>query len=156
MKNITKKIAILLRISGIYTILRVITALALMPLLYSHWEIQYVDVILFFLDISNTFFRNSLISFFVFYVFCMSVTLIIVADFAFASNKIIGHKAARRLATYRSLLTCLFGIFLIILGPLVSFPNRLNPLLFIIEGSFYFFFYGTIFTLLMINKRKEG
>jgi len=155
MKDIKKNIIILLRISGTYTALRLVSALTLMPFIESHWEIQCVDFIPFLLELWFMFFGPYLVGFFSSYLIFISVLIAIGTDFAYASNISKGNKREIRITFYRTLITCLFGIFLVILAPFVVFPGRFNPVLLIAEGSFCFLFYGTIFTLLMINERKE-
>jgi hypothetical protein len=155
MKNMTQNIATLLRISGIYTIFRLISMFALIPFIDSYRKTQCYDFFFLLSNLSTQFFKNYIVIYFVTYILFTTIPLIIVTDFVCATKIIQWNKKAKRIASYRSLVTCLFGIFLVILALFVAFPGKFNPVLLIIEGSFYFLFYGTIFTLLMINEREE-
>jgi hypothetical protein len=155
MKDIKKNIIILLRISGTYTVLRLVFSFTLMPFIESHCETRCVDFIPFFLEFWHMFFGIYLIGFFSSYLTFVSVCIAIGTDFAYASNISKGNKKEIRITFYRTLITCLFGILLVILASLATIPGKFNPVLSIVEGFFYFLFYGTIFTLLMINERKD-
>jgi hypothetical protein len=65
-----------------------------------------------------------------------------------------GKNMSHRIASYRSLISCLFSVFPIFIGFLFFEPFHVAARKIIIEGFFYFFFYGTIFSLLMISERK--
>ncbi len=155
MKDIKKNIIILLRISGTYTVLRLVSVFAMMPFIDSYREIQCVDFIPFFLEFWYMFFGIYLVGFYSSYIMFVSVCIAIGTDFAYAFNISKGNKKEIRITFYRTLITCLFGIFLLILAPFVAIPGKFNPILLIVEGSFYFLFYGILFTLLMIDERKE-
>jgi hypothetical protein len=82
-----------------------------------------------------------------------------VIDFTCAYYISKGKKSYRitsyRIASYRSLITCLLGFLLFILGRFVFIPRFFTPWPLMIEGFVYFLFYGILFYLLMINKTKK-
>jgi len=65
------------------------------------------------------------------------------------------NKVANRVASYRSLITCLLGLFSISIGLFFFKPLQVDVKKIIIEGIFYFIFYGTLLSLLMISERKS-
>lgn len=153
--NILKNVAILLRISGIYIIYALIVVFLITPLTDFYWLSPCANFIFFFFSIDgpSDYFFNPL-KFVLFYVFLISVVGIAVIDFFCAFYIRRGSKIFQRIASYRSLLTCLFGFFLFILGLLIFLPLDLMGRSLIFEGIIYFLFYGTIFYLLKSQERR--
>jgi len=144
-----KLIQILLRISGIFTILRIITFFILLYFFDSYWLTRCVDFFFLFPDI----FLLDIFLYLQLFTFFMSMLTYI--DFYCASNLYKRYRVAYRVAAYRVLLTCLFGIFLVILGQFVLTLNNFDTKIIIIEGVFYTLFYGTILYLLMLSEKVE-
>ena len=65
------------------------------------------------------------------------------------------NKVANRVASYRSLVTCLLGIFSILVGFFFLRPLNIGAKKIVIEGVFYLLFYGTLLFLLMFSERNS-
>ena len=158
MKDIKKNIIILLRISYIYIIYTILMIFFIGPPLGSYllappWArftmFSIPRVSSCYPNCYSTYLYMKFVPFYVFLLFAA------VTDYVCVSYISKGIKTSYRIAYYRSLITCLLGFLLFILGRFVFIPPYFTPWPLMIEGFVYFLFYGTIFTLLMINERKE-
>ncbi len=93
----------------------------------------------------------NLLSFFTLFLFTPVLTA---TDFLCAYYIDRNNKTAERIAAYRSLITCLLGVFPILTGFLVFKPLNITSKTIIIEGAFYFLFYGTLYSILMISEKR--
>ncbi len=143
-----KSIKILLVISGIVTIYTSIYIFFGTRIKLPHM-IPYAVIMYFFTDVA----RRSL-NFLSFFILFMFTPVLAATDFLCAYYIDKSTKVAHRVASYRALITCVFGIFPIIIGLLVFRPLHLISKTIFIEGIFYFIFYGTLLSLLMISERK--
>jgi len=156
MKDIKKNIIILLCISYIYIIYTILMIFFIGPPLGSYlFAPPWARFTMFSLPrVSSCYPPYCYMLLFPFYMFLLFAAVI---DYICVSYISKGNKIFYRIACYRSLITCLLGFLLFILGRFVFIPNYFTPLPLMIEGFTHFLFYGTIFTLLMINERNiEG
>lgn len=152
----TKSIKILLVISGVYVIYLTIAVFQIIPYEELSWLVTFGRITFFLLEgnlYGSTFSILWNILFYVALIFavCLSIT-----DFLCAFYIPKGSKIFKKIAFYRSVATCLFGACVIIVGKLVFGSFKQLSWIFTIEGTFYFFFYGTIFYLLKISERNKG
>jgi len=144
--KIQKYLTILLLISGTYVIYTLIASFLVIPLTDFYWLAYSIDFL---------FFASALASFELFF-WILLIVFIVLAVFDFLCSYYIPkrNKKFKKVAFYRSLITCLFGIFLVILGIYVLVPHDLESTLVTVEGGFYFIFYGAILYLLMLSERR--
>jgi hypothetical protein len=143
-----KSTKILLWISGILTLPISIYIVVGMRKGFS-FMIPYVITLFFFFD-----FVPRFLYFLYFFILFMFTPVAAAIDFLCAYYIDKGKNMSHRIASYRSLITCLFSVFPISVGFLFFSPFPTVAKKIIIEGFFYFFFYGTICALLMIGERK--
>jgi len=144
-----KSIKILLWISGILTLYTSISIFFGTSINLPH-IVPYAIIMCFLCD---DFPRSlNLLSFFTLFLFTPVLTA---TDFICAYYIDKNNKTAERVAAYRSLITCLLGVFPILTGLLVFKPLNVTSKTTIIEGAFYFLFYGTLYSLLMISERRD-
>ena len=153
MKDIKKNIIILLRISYIYIFYTILMIFLIGPVLGSYlfappWARFAMVSLALVSSFNRPFYLLTVIPYFF-------LLLAAVTDYVCVSYISKGNKTSYRIAYYRSLITCLLGFLLFILGRFLLIPHYFTPWPLMIEGFIYFLFYGTIFTLLMINERKE-
>ena len=143
-----KSIKILLCISGIVTLLTFIYIFIGTRIGFR--TIIPLAVIIFFL--SDT--APPSLHFLYFFALFMFTPVLTATDFLCAHYIDEKNKVANRIASYRSLITCLLGLFSILVGLFLFKPLHFDTKKVIVEGSFYFFFYGTLLYLLMSSERK--
>lgn len=85
----------------------------------------------------------------------MFTPVLTAADFLCAHYIDGENTVANRVASYRALVTCLLGVFCILVGLFFFRPLHYDTKKIVIEGFFYFFFYGTLLYLLMASERKS-
>jgi len=145
----TKSIKILLCISGILTIYT-FTAISIGTRIAYPFKVPYAVIMFFLFD-----FAPHSIYFLYFFILFMFTPVLAVTDFLCAYYIDKKPNITSRIASYRSLITCLFGVFPFFVGLFVFRPIHLQSKLTTIEGVFYFLFYGTLFYLLMLSERKN-
>ena len=143
-----KSIKILLCLSGIVTLLTFIYIFIGTRIGFR--TIIPLAVIMFFL--SDT--APPSLHFLYFFALFMFTPVLSATDFLCAHYIDEKNKVANRIASYRSLTTCLLGLFSILVGLFLFRPLYFDTKKVIIEGSFYFLFYGTLLYLLMSSERK--
>ncbi len=107
-------------------------------------------VIMFFLSDSSPS-SSHLLYFLVLFMFTPVLTA---TDFLCAHYVDGKNKVANRIASYRSLITCLLGVFSIFVGLFLFKPLHVAAKKIVVEGVFYLLFYGTLLLLLMLSERK--
>lgn len=142
-----KSIKILLYISGIVT-------LATFIYIFIGTRIGFngiipLAVIMFFL--SDT--APPSLHFLYFFALFMFTPVLTATDLLCA-HYIDKNNVSNRVASYRSIITCLLGVFSILVGIFFFRPLNFSTKKIIIEGCFYFIFYGTLLYLLMASERK--
>ena len=142
-----KSIKVLLYISGIVTLLTFIYIFAGLRTGFN--GIMPLAVIMFFLSDSAP---PSL--HFLFLLSLFMFTPVLTAADLLCAHYIDKNNVANRIASFRSLITCLFGIFSILIRLYLFRPLNFSTMEIIIEGCFYFIFYGTLLYLLMASERK--
>jgi hypothetical protein len=143
-----KSIKILLWISGVITLYTSVCIFFGTSINLPH-IVPYAIIMCFLCD---NFPRSlNFLSFFALFLFTPVLTA---TDFLCAYYIDRNFNIAGRVAAYRSLITCLLGIFPILTGFLVLKPLRVTSRAIIIEGAFYFVFYGTLFSLLMMREKR--
>jgi hypothetical protein len=143
-----KSIKILLCISGIITLFTFVYIFIGTRIGFR--GIIPLAVIMFFLSDTATP-SLRLLYFFALFMFTPVLTA---TDFLCAHYIDGKNKVANRIASYRSLVTCLLGLFSILVGLFFFRPLHFDTKKIVIEGSFYFLFYGTLLYLLMLSERK--
>jgi hypothetical protein len=143
-----KSIKILLCISGIVTLLTFIYIFIGTRIGFR--TIIPLAVIMYFL--SDT--APPSLHFLYFFALFMFTPVLTATDFLCAHYIDEKNKVANRIASYRSLVTCLLGIFSILVGLFFFRPLHFDTKKIVLEGSFYFIFYGTLLYLLMLSERK--
>ncbi len=142
-----KSIKVLLYISGVVTLITFIYILVGTRIGFN--GIIPLAVIIFFLSDS----APPSLHFLYFFVLFMFTPVLTATDFLCA-HYIDKNNVANRIASFRSLTTCLLGAFSILVGLFFFRPLYLDTKKIVIEGCFYFFFYGTLISLLMFSERK--
>lgn len=142
-----KSIKVLLYISGIITLLTFIYIFVGTRIGFN--GIIPLAVIMFFLSDSAT----PSLHFLYFFTLFMFTPVLTATDFLCA-HYIDKNNVANRIASYRSLFTCLLGVFSILVGMFLFRPLNFSTKKIIIEGFFYFIFYGTLLYLLMFSEKK--
>lgn len=143
-----KSIKILLVISGIVTIYTSIYIFFGTRINLPHM-VPYAVIMYFLTGVAP----RSL-NFLCFFTLFMFTPVLAATDFLCAYFIDKSTKVAHRVASYRALITCAFGVFPIIIGILVFRPLHLVSKTILFEGIFYFLFYGTLLYLLMLSERK--
>lgn len=143
-----KSIKVLLYLSGTFTLLTFIYIFIGTRIGFN--GIIPLAVILFFLSDS----APPSLHFLYFFALFMFTPVLTATDFLCA-HYIDKNKVAIRVASYRSLLTCLLGVFSLLLGLFFFKPLHLDTKKIVIEGGFYFIFYGALLYLLMRSERKD-
>lgn len=143
-----KSIKILLYISGAVTLLTFVYIFVGTRIGFN--GIIPLAVIIFFLSDS----APPSLHFLYFFALFMFTPVLTATDFLCAHYLDEENKVANRVASYRSLTTCLLGIFSILVGLFFFKPLNVNAQKIVIEGVFYFLFYGTLLFLLMLSERK--
>jgi len=143
-----KSIKIFLYISGTVTLLMFIYIVIGTRIGFN--GIIPLAVIMFFLSDSPPSFSHLLY----FLVLFMFTPVLTATDFLCAHYIDEKNKVSNRIASYRSLVTCLLGIFSTLVGFFFFRPLNVDAKKIIIEGVFYFLFYGTLLLLLMLSERK--
>jgi len=143
-----KSIKILLCLSGIFTLLTFIYIFIGTRIGFN--GIIPLAVIMFFLSD----FAPPSLHFLYFFALFMFTPVLTATDFLCAHYIDDKNKVANRIASYRSLITCLLGVFSILVGLFFFRPMHFDTKKIVIEGCFYFFFYGTLLYLLMSSERK--
>ncbi len=143
-----KSIKVLLCLSGIVTLLTFIYIFIGTRIGFN--GIIPLAVVMFFL--SDT--APPSLHFLYFIVLFMFTPVLTATDFLCVHYIDGKNKVANRIASYRSLVTCLLGIFSILVGLFFFRPLHFDTKKIVIEGSFYFLFYGTLLYLLMLSERK--
>ena len=143
-----KSIKVLLCLSGIFTLLTFIYIFIGTRIGFN--GIIPLAVVMFFLSDS----APPSLHFLYFIVLFMFTPVLTATDFLCAHYIDGKNKVANRIASYRSLVTCLLGIFSILVGLLFFRPLHFDTKKIFIEGCFYFLFYGTLLYLLMLSERK--
>ena len=143
-----KSIKILLRISGVFTLLTFTYIFIGTRIGFS--GIIPLAVIMFFLSDS----APPSLHFLYFFTLFMFTPVFAATDFLCAHYIDNKNKVANRIASYRSLVTCLLGIFSVLVGLFFFKPLHIDTKKIIIEGIFYFLFYGILLYLLMSSERK--
>jgi len=154
MKNKRKKIIILLRISYIYIIYTILLTFFIgQPLGIYSFAPPWARFTVFSIYRVRSCYEPSCYKLLTpFYILLLFAAVIDYACVYYISK---GNKTSYRIASYRSLITCLLGFLLFILGRFVFVPHYFTPWPLMIEGFIHFLFYGTLFSLLMMNKRKK-
>ncbi len=144
-----KSIKILLYISGIITLLTFIYIFIGTRIGFN--VIIPLAIIMVFL--SDT--APPSLHFLYFFAIFMFTPVLTATDFLCAHYIDETNKVANRIASFRSLITCLLGIFSILVGLFLFRPMHFDTKKVVIEGFFYFFFYGILLYLLMSSERKS-
>ncbi|MBN1695427.1 hypothetical protein JW879_08510 [candidate division WOR-3 bacterium] len=144
-----KSIKVLLCLSGIVTLL--IFIYIFIGTRTGFNGIIPLAVVMFFLSDS----APPSLHFLYFIVLFMFTPVLTATDFLCAHYMDESNKVANRIASYRSLVTCLLGIFSILVGLFFFRPLHFDTKKIVIEGLFYFVFYGTLLYLLMLSERKS-
>jgi len=144
-----KSIKILLYISGTITLLTFVYILVGSRIGFN--GIIPLAVIIFFLSDS----APSLLHFLYFFALFMFTPVLTATDFLCAHYIDEKNKVANRVASYRSLVTCLLGVFSILIGCFLFKPLNVGAKKIAIEGVFYFLFYGILLLMLMLSERKS-
>jgi hypothetical protein len=145
-----KSIKVLLCLSGIVTLLTFIYIFIGTRIGFN--GIIPLAVVMFFLSDSTP---PSL--HFLYFIVLFMFTPVLTATDLLCAHYIDGkNKVANRVASYRSLVTCLLGVFSILVGLFFFRPLHFDTKKIVIEGSFYFLFYGTLLYLLMLSERKAN
>jgi len=145
--KVLNSIIVLFCISGVYVIYTLVAVFFIIPLADFYWLAYSIDFL---------FFASALSPF---WLFSWSLLIVLVGlaviDFLCSFYIFKGSKNFMKVAFYRSLVSCLIGIFLVIVGLYVLLPRDLQSILVITDGGFYFLYYGLIFFLLMIYDRRS-
>jgi hypothetical protein len=144
-----KGIKILLYISGTVTLLTFIYIVVGTRIGFN--GIIPLAIIMFFLSDS----APSSSHFLYFFALFMFTPVLTATDFLCAHYVDGKNKVANRIASYRSLITCLLGVFSIFVGLFLFKPLHVGAKKIVIEGVFYLLFYGTLLALLMLSQRKS-
>jgi len=139
-----KIIRILLCISGIYIIYSLIATFFIIPVTKFYWLAYSVG---FFFEIVG--FSSDILVFLSF----LLIFGLAVLDFLFAFYIDSSSRLFARVVFLRALIGCICGIFLVIVGLYILFPDGLNVIL---EGCLYFIFYSTIVYLLILKKKRSA
>jgi hypothetical protein len=151
-----KSIRMLLLISGVYVIYTPFFIFQLIPYMEFSWLAPSAEFTFFYLGMAgSTGPPFDILCGILFYVSSILFVGLAVVDFLCAYYIYKGSKLFKRIASYRSLITCIFGICLIVIDKFVYVPLYITSWSLTTEGLIYFFFYGTIFSLLMMNEKKE-
>jgi hypothetical protein len=143
-----KNIKILLYISGVITLL-IFTYILIGTRIGFNLIIPLAVMMVFLSDTAPPSLR-----FLYFFGLFMFTPVLTATDFLCAHYIDGKNKVANRVASYRSLITCLLGIFSILVGLFFFRPMHFDTKKIVIEGFFYFFFYGILLYLLMASERK--
>ena len=157
-KNMSKQIIILLRISYIYIIYTILLTFFIgQPLGIYSFAPPWARFIVFSIYQVRSCYEPSCYKLLTpFYILLLFAAIIDYACVYYISRgKASYRNASYRIASYRSLITCLLGFLLFILGRFVFVPHYFTPWPLMIEGFIYFLFYGILFFLLMRNKKKN-
>ncbi len=148
----SKRITILFCISGIYIIYSLIALFFIIPVTEFYWLAPAENYFFFFVGLGLT----NLSLGFLFYVFLSLFFGLSVLDFLCAFYIHRGSKKFKKVGFYRSLITYIASILLIIVGLFNIIEIDYYSKYIIVEGIICLVFYGSILYLLILNKRRSA